>query len=122
MRQFVTQVAAAIIRVLDSYGVDGDYREEDPGITINGHKVGFLGFSVKHNVTAHGFALNIGRDIKGFEYIVPCGRLDRNISSLEGETGRRFSMYDVYWRCVTAVGSHFEETLEEVFVDEMVQG
>ncbi len=117
LRQFVKKVAEVIVVVLDSYGIDGHYTESDPGIVIGRRKVGFLGFNVQHNVTTHGFSLNIGRDIKAFDYIVSCGKLGRDITSLEDEGGRHFSMYDAYWRFVTAIGIEFDDTLEEVFVD-----
>lgn len=122
LRNFVSTVADVVLDVLDSYGIDATYNQEDPGIVMAGKKVGFLGFSVKHHVTAHGFALNVGRDIKGFDFIVPCGKVGRVIGSLEGETARQFSMYDVYWRFVTALGTRFGEPLEEVFVDAYAMG
>lgn len=116
-RQFVEKVAEVIVTVLDSYGIDAHYDEDDPGIVVDHKKIGFLGFSIQKNVTMHGFGLNVGRDLKPFEYIVPCGKVGRTITSMEDETGRAYSLYDVYWRIVTAFGGIFADNLEEVFVD-----
>jgi lipoyl(octanoyl) transferase len=116
-RQFVERVAEVIVAVLDSYGIDALYDDDDPGVVVANRKIAFLGFSVKKNVTMHGFGLNVGRDLKPFDYIVPCGKVGRRITSMEDETNRAISMYDLYWRFVTAFGEHFSDTLEEVFVD-----
>jgi lipoyl(octanoyl) transferase len=116
-RVFVEKVAEAVVAVIDSYGIDAHYDESDPGIVVDDRKIAFLGFGVQKNVTMHGFGLNVGRDLKPFAYIVPCGRLGRKITSMEEETNRAFSMYDVYWRFVTAFASIFNDEVEEVFVD-----
>jgi lipoyl(octanoyl) transferase len=116
-RVFVEKTAEAIIAVLDSYGIDASYNESDPGVVVDDKKIAFLGFGVQKNVTMHGFGLNVGRDLKPFDYIIPCGKVGRKITSMEEETNRPFSMYDVYWRFVTAAGAIFADTVEEVFVD-----
>jgi lipoyl(octanoyl) transferase len=116
-RQFVERVAETIVTVLDSYGLDARYDESDPGVLVDDRKIAFLGFGVQKNVTMHGFGLNVGRDLRIFDYIVPCGKLGRKITSMEEEANRPFSTYDVYWRFVTAFGAAFDEAMEEVFVD-----
>jgi len=118
VRQFVEEVADVIIMVLDSYGIEAHYNQDDPGIEVEQGKIAFLGFNIQKGVTTHGFALNVGRDVKPFSYIVPCGKMNRKITSMELVRGRAFSIYDVYWRFITAFGEHFSEELEEVFVDD----
>jgi lipoyl(octanoyl) transferase len=121
LKTFVADVAQAMIMVLDTYGIDATYDENDPGIMVGDRKIGFLGFSVKRNITAHGFSLNVGRDLRGFDFIVPCGKVGRRITSMEDEVGRHFSMYDVYWRLITTVGELFEDDLDEIFVDTLIK-
>jgi lipoate-protein ligase B len=116
-RVFVQKVAESIVAVVDSYGIDAHYDDNDPGVVVDDRKIAFLGFGVQKNVTMHGFGLNVGRDLKPFAYIVPCGKLGRKITSMEEETNRAFSMYDVYWRFVTAFATIFNDEVEEVFVD-----
>ncbi len=116
-REFVETVAHVLIEVLDSYGIEATYNEEDPGVEVDGRKIAFLGFNIHHGITMHGFSLNLGRDLKPFSYIVPCGKMGRQITSMEELTGMSFSIFDAYWRVVTVMGHHFNDNMEEVFPD-----
>jgi len=116
-REFVERVANVLVSILDSYALDAHYDARDPGVMIGDSKVAFLGFAIQQNVTTHGFALNVNRDVKMFEHIIPCGKVGRKITSMEMVVNRPFSMYDVYWRVVTTVGQTFGEDMEEIYVD-----
>ena len=43
----------------------------------------------------HGFALNVNTDLSYFNYIHPCGFIDKGVTSLEKELGHKVSMEEV---------------------------
>ena len=55
------------------------------GGSIREKKIAAIGVHVSQGVTSHGFALNVTTDLREFEWIIPCGLADREVTSLELE-------------------------------------
>jgi lipoyl(octanoyl) transferase len=55
------------------------------GGSIREKKIAALGVHVSQGVTSHGFALNVTTDLREFDWIIPCGLSDREVTSLELE-------------------------------------
>src|SRR5688500_7585412 len=82
---FLRQVEEALIRTLSRYGIPG---ERSTGYTVvwaQGRKNASIGVHALDWVTSHGFALNVVTDLSFFDYIVPCGIQDVEITSIEKE-------------------------------------
>ena len=79
---YLRQLEEVIIQVLAQYDLCGERIPGLTGVWVEGRKVAAIGIKVSRWVTMHGFALNVCPDLKGFEYIVPCGISDRAVGSM----------------------------------------
>jgi len=61
----------------------------------------------------HGFAFNVNTDLRYFDYIIPCGIQDKQVTSLQKESGRQIDMNEVK----EIVKNHFSEVFNIQFVD-----
>lgn len=88
---YVRMLEEVLIRVCSDFGVMAQRICRRTGVwTLAGgsvleKKVAAIGVHVSQGVTSHGFALNVTTDLRDFDWIVPCGISDREVTSLELE-------------------------------------
>ncbi len=84
---FLRAIEEALIGVCQASGIDAIRREGLTGVWIETRKIASIGVGVRKWVSMHGFAINVTRDVSGFDAIVPCGISGVEMTSVEGETG-----------------------------------
>jgi lipoyl(octanoyl) transferase len=65
-----------------------------------------MGVHTSRWVTMHGFGLNVSTDLSYFDKIVPCGIVDKSVTSIEREVGN-VKMEDVKKLCIEKIGKIF---------------
>lgn len=106
---FLRQIEAALIAVLDDFGVPGERNEGLTGVWTSGRKIASIGIHVKQWVTWHGFALNVMTDLSYFDLIVPCGIPNVVMTSLQKELDER-APRDLWSRAIDQTVLAFAET------------
>jgi lipoyl(octanoyl) transferase len=90
-------------------------------------KLGAIGVHISRWVTSHGFAYNVGTDLRNFDLIVPCGITGRKAISLEKLLGRGVNVSEVAPKMARHFGEVFglemkagsrEELLEKLEIAE----
>ena len=95
---YVRALERAMIAVAADAGVEASAVEGITGVWVGDRKLGAIGIHVSRGITTHGFAINVNTDLSMFNGIVPCGFVDRGVTSLAEQLGREVSMADaVRW-------------------------
>jgi len=88
---YVRLLEEVLIRTCGDFGVMAQRICKRTGVwtmaggSVQEKKIAAIGVHVSQGVTSHGFALNVTTDLRDFEWIVPCGITDRQVTSLELE-------------------------------------
>jgi len=105
LHRFCRDLEEIMVRALKDFGLLGRRIEGLTGVWLKEEKVGALGVRVRRWVTTHGFALNVSCDLKWFDTVIPCGLVDRRVTSMERALGRRLDIDQVKESCA----AHFQE-------------
>jgi lipoyl(octanoyl) transferase len=84
---YVRQLEQVVIDALATLGVEAGRVPGLTGVWVEGRKIASIGVGIRRWVTWHGFALNIGADLRGFDAITPCGIDGVRMTSIAREGG-----------------------------------
>ncbi|WOK95244.1 octanoyltransferase [Canna indica] len=86
-RKYVEGLESVMIEVTSLYGVNvHPGKAGETGVWVGDRKIGAIGVRISSGITSHGLAFNINPDLNYFKHIVPCGILDKGVTSLRTET------------------------------------
>ncbi len=81
--RYLRRLERALIDAVAGLGVRASRVAGLTGIWVGDDKLAAIGVRLSTGwVTSHGFALNVGGDLSGFDTIVPCGIADRGVTAL----------------------------------------
>lgn len=91
---YVRNLEEVIIRTIAEYGIVGTRIPKLTGVWIDGgtskaRKICAFGVRCSRWVTMHGWALNVNTQLEYFNHIVPCGIIDKSVTSLQLEIGKK---------------------------------
>jgi len=101
LHRYLRWLEEVLIETLAEVDIAATTRNGLTGVWVGDRKIASIGVGVRHWITMHGFALNVGGDLTPFDHIVPCGIANVTMTSIEKETGRE--------RSVSEVGSSVEK-------------
>jgi lipoyl(octanoyl) transferase len=108
---YVRDVEDVLIRTAAAFGVEAKRVTGLTGVWVGPEgreeKLAAIGVRISRWITSHGFALNVSTDLRHFNLIVPCGIVDRGVTSLEKVLGRTVSMAEAEDAAAAAFASVF---------------
>ena len=112
VHRYVRDLEEVMIRVCAGYGVTAGRVKGFSGAWVGDTKIGAIGVRISRWITSHGFAFNVTTDVAFFDLIVPCGIVDRSVTSLAAQLGREPSMGEVEDRFVEQFAAVFDRTVD----------
>ncbi len=100
IHRYMRDLEEVIIRTIAEYGLIGERSPGETGVWFDvgkpyARKICALGVKASRWVTIHGFALNVNTDMKYFDYIIPCGISDKQVTSMQRELEKEVDYEEV---------------------------
>jgi len=92
-KEYVFRLEDAVIETLSEFGIAAGRLEGAAGIWLDSdnqsrcRKICAIGIRSSKRITMHGLALNVNTDLSYFNYMNPCGFVDKGVSSMQKEIG-----------------------------------
>ena len=112
LKQYIHNIEEAIIKMLASYNIKSTRLDGATGVWLDVglstcRKICAIGVRSSRYVTMHGFALNVNTELEYFNYINPCGFIDKGVTSMEKELGQKLDMEDLKLRLKCSIEEKF---------------
>lgn len=118
--KYLRNLEEVIIKTLTEYGIESGRSKGETGVWIDAaiagkeRKICAIGVRCSRWITMHGFAFNVNTDLGYFDHIIPCGIVNKKVTSLSKELARQPDMEEVKEK----VKRNFEEVFGVQLVDE----
>jgi len=117
---YLRSLEEVIIKTIAFFGIAGERSNGETGVWIDAgikgkeRKICAMGVRCSRWITMHGWALNVNTDLGFFQHIIPCGIVDKQVTSMQKELGREVSMEEVKMI--------LKQKFSEVFEVEIIDG
>lgn len=91
LKEYIRLLEESVIATIAEWGIEGCRVEHATGVWLPAtdakpeRKICAIGVKASRFVTMHGIALNVATDLKYFNYINPCGFIDKGVTSMAAE-------------------------------------
>ena len=119
IHKYLRYLEEAVILTLDDYGIESTRSDGETGVWLDvgskrARKICALGVRSSRWVTMHGFAFNVNCDLSYFGNIIPCGIVDKSVTSMQKELGKEVDMQEVQQK----LKGHLKKLFDFQFVNE----
>ena len=107
INEYIRELEAIGAELLKQIDVHSTRRKGSPGLWVGERKIASVGVRVSRSITYHGMAINIQNDLSIFDFIVPCGLDNVEMTSVLKETGKHHSMNKIKQKLAELLTGHF---------------
>ena len=119
IHKYLRYLEEAVILALADYGIESTRSDGETGVWLDvggekARKICALGVRSSRWVTMHGFAFNVNCDLSYFGNIIPCGIVDKSVTSMQKELSKEVDMQEVQHK----LKGHLKKLFDFQFVNE----
>ena len=125
--QYLRSLEEVIIKTSNDFGLFVHRNDDHTGVWVDDRKICAMGIKISRWITMHGFAFNINTNLELFNGIVPCGIVDKQVTSLKKEFDKEFDIKVVKEKILNNVKEIFnynnvviEKNADSYFANEMI--
>ena len=113
IHKYLRYLEEAVILTLNEYGINSGRVEGLTGVWLDGsshkaRKVCALGVKSSRWVTMHGIGFNVNTNLDYFNYIVPCGIEDKQVTSVSKELNKKVDFQEIKNKLKTNLANLFD--------------
>jgi lipoyl(octanoyl) transferase len=118
--KYLRNLEQVIIDTIAEYGLKGERSAGEtgvwlqPGVVGKERKICAIGVRCSRWITMHGFALNVNTSLDYFNNIIPCGIVNKQVTSIEKELGNSVNYEEVKIKIKSNFEKIFDSKLEDV--------
>jgi len=120
IKEYIFGLEKALIKTIAEYGLKGKTVDGAIGVWLDAtdqlpeRKICAIGVKVSRYVSMHGFALNVNTNLEYYHYINPCGFVDKGVTSLQKELGKKIDLEEVKQKVKHHLKEEFHLEYEEM--------
>ena len=98
LKKYISLLEQVVIDMLSKFDIHAERLQGATGVWLDinddskARKICAIGVKVSRYITMHGFALNINTDLSYYNYMNPCGFIDKGVTSMQKELGHTVEM------------------------------
>ena len=119
IHKYLRYLEEVVIQTLNEFGIKSERSPDETGVwiepkQISARKICAMGVKASRWVTMHGFALNVDNDLSYFKNIIPCGILNKSVTSITNEIANQVDKSDVKEKII--------KNFENIFSAKLING
>ena len=97
IHKYLRFLEEVVVLTLSEFGIKGERSSDETGVwldpnTFKARKICAMGVKASRWVTMHGLALNVNNDLSFFDNIIPCGILNKSVTSISNELKKEINL------------------------------
>jgi lipoate-protein ligase B len=95
VRGYMRRMEESLIQLLAHYSIEAEREAGFTGVWTAKGKIAAMGVHISRWITRHGFALNVNTDLSFYDLIVPCGIVDKSVTSIQKHLSCKVDLEEV---------------------------